>query len=344
MLRKIIIILMLTIVQFMSVTELVQAEAVKVKALILPKFEIGELTGDFPGEAQKYYEAYFMNSDAYDIKGGAPGSKLYVNRDGLAMYVNGVGKLRNAIMTTNILNDSRFDFSQAYIISVGCGGSAIEYATMGDVVIGSATVDYDRGHSVDSRELLNSEAEVTWFPSTADDRATCSFMLNQCLVDKVYNLVKNVKIYTTPKTRAFMAKNFSDAKWAVREPKVLRGTIVTSDNYWKGIYGHNNALAKCKAYNCPDPFAITEMEDHAVATAVERSGLLDRYIVIRVSVNTDVFMNGETPESMWNESFMSKVQKKGSAELADIFQTAMENNFAVGSIVIDNILHGTLVF
>ena len=29
-----------------------QAEPLPVKALLLPKFEIGEMTGDFPGEAQ----------------------------------------------------------------------------------------------------------------------------------------------------------------------------------------------------------------------------------------------------------------------------------------------------
>ena len=30
----------------------------KIKVLILPKFENGEMAGDFPGEAQFYYEGY----------------------------------------------------------------------------------------------------------------------------------------------------------------------------------------------------------------------------------------------------------------------------------------------
>ena len=34
------------------------AEPVAIKALILPKFESGEMAGDFPGEAQYYYEGY----------------------------------------------------------------------------------------------------------------------------------------------------------------------------------------------------------------------------------------------------------------------------------------------
>jgi hypothetical protein len=32
--------------------------ALPVKVLILPKFEVGEMSGDFPGEAQYYYEEY----------------------------------------------------------------------------------------------------------------------------------------------------------------------------------------------------------------------------------------------------------------------------------------------
>ena len=38
-----------------------------VKVLLLPKFEIGEMTGDFPGEAQYYYEQYLINAVEYDV-------------------------------------------------------------------------------------------------------------------------------------------------------------------------------------------------------------------------------------------------------------------------------------
>lgn len=37
------------------------------KVLLLPKFEIGEMTGDFPGEAQYYYEQYLINAVEYDV-------------------------------------------------------------------------------------------------------------------------------------------------------------------------------------------------------------------------------------------------------------------------------------
>ena len=127
----------------------------------------------------------------------------------------------------------------------------------------------------------------------------------------------------------------------MRDPKVLRGTAVTGDNYWKGIYGHENATCMIETYGCQDPYAVTEMEDIAVCTAVKRMGLLDRLIILRDSVNMDVFMLSETPESLWNPEMAAlSLASENNVEAADIFATAMKNNFDVGSVIIDEILNG----
>ena len=59
-------------------------------------------------------------------------NKLYV-KDGVALYVTGMGKVNSALSLNAILLDERFDFSNAYIFSTGCAGSAYEYGVMGDV-------------------------------------------------------------------------------------------------------------------------------------------------------------------------------------------------------------------
>ena len=99
-----------------------------------------------------------------------------------------------------------------------------------------------------------------------------------------------------------------------------------------------------RVYECADPYVTAEMEDVAVCTAARRIGLLDRVIVLRVSVNMDVFMPGITPERLWDPEYdwTSSVLSGENVEVADIFATAMENNFAVGSVIIDAILAGTL--
>ncbi len=335
--RKALLILLLVFVVISSVWA---SDAIPVKVLILPKFENGEMAGDFPGEAQYYYEAYLDGADEYEIKGGTPGSLLYV-KDGVALYVTGMGKINTAMSLNSILLDPRFDFSDCYFISTGCAGSATEYSVMGDVFVITAAIDYDLGHHADPREMENPE-NPTWFHDASYDSSSYK-LLDQDLMARVYDLVKDVELETTEKTRAFMAYTFDNAEWAVRDPEVLRGTTVTGDNYWKGEYDQQNARAMCEVYGAPDPFALSEMEDVALAVVLDRFGLLDRYIIIRDSVNMVVFMNGVTPEGLWDPSRVTdSLSDEDSIEAADIFATAMENNFKVGSVVVNAILDGTL--
>ena len=87
------------------------------------------------------------------------------------------------------------------------------------------------------------------------------------------------------------------------------------------------------------------MEDFAVCAAAERMGLLDRVIVLRDSVNMDVFMLGSTPDRLWNPEYNggTDLASEESPEAADIFSIAMKNNFTAGSAVIDILRsHGAL--
>lgn len=340
--RKIIIVILIVlcaVIALPSLSELLkdhpeESERLPVKVLILPKFEVDQMSGDFPGEAQYYYEHYLMNAEEYDIPEGN-GGKLYY-RDGIAMYVLGFGKVGAALNTMAVLSDSRFDFSDAYILSTGCAGSAAETTVMGDVFVISAAVDYDLGHHADSREIADPEG-TTWFHD-ADYDSEAVTVLNAELMDQVFSIVKDTPILTTEKTRNYMRAAFDGAEWALRDPKVMRGTTVSSDNYWKGSYDHANALLITETYQCPDPYVTTEMEDSGVARAVKRMGMLDRLIILRGSVNMDVFMLGNTPETLWGDAEDIHISNQDNVEAADIFAVSMENTYKVGRIIIDTIL------
>ncbi len=211
---------------------------------------------------------------------------------------------------------------------------------MGDVFVISAAVDYDLGHHADIREMEDRTAETWFYDEDFADAAV--IRLNPELTDKVWELVKDLPMETTEKTRKYMSAAFDGAEWAIRDPKVLRGTTVTADNYWKGEYGHANALKMIRMYECPEPYMTTEMEDIAVCLAAKRMGMLDRVIVLRVSVNMDVFMIGSTPDRRWNPEYEEETNlaSDDNLEAADIFSTAMKNNFTAGSAVIDAILAG----
>ena len=364
----------------------------KIKVLILPKFEIGEMTGDMPGEAQLYYEEYLNGAEEYEIEGGHKDNKLYV-KDDIAMLITGESKVNSALSLDAALRDERFDYSDAYIISTGCAGSGTETTVMGDVFVITATVDYDLGHQADIRDMQgyergsavsdesrkksdgtseeeradeaveetqnemtsgttdqdsndsatenyakNSEVQTTWFHDETWDDVSYK-ILNQELTEKAFSLVKDTKLETTENTRKYMAKGFQNADWATRDPMVQKGTAATSDNYWKGAYDEANARLVAETYNCPDPYAVTEMEDNALAVVLDHMGMLDRFLIIRCSVDMDVFMNGSTPESLWGGQVVEDLSEE---ESADIFETAMHNNFKVGNQVIDAILEGQL--
>jgi len=314
-------------------------DKIHVKVLILPKFEVGEMSGDLPGEAQYYYEEYVEGGDVYDLENGTEGTRIYV-KDDIALCLVGEGKVNSTLNTTALLSDERFDFSDAYILSTGCAGSAYEYGVMGDVYVISSAVDFDLGHHADPREL-DEVSDITWFhDSEFDDSAFVK--LDPELTDRVYDLVKDVKPETTENTKQHMKNAFPGEEWAEREPMVLKGASVTGDNYWKGMYDHKNAVLLAETYDCPDPYAVTEMEDVAVSNVVEAFDMLDRYMIIRDSVNMDVFMLDATPESLWGKEVEDEISSDDSAESLDIFPTAMKNNFEVGKIVIEAIMNDDL--
>ena len=261
----------------------------QVRVLILPKFEIGAMAGDFPGEAQYFYEQYLVGGETYAVN-GCPGEIELYYKDGVALCLAGQGKVAAALNTAAVLSDTRFDFSDAYILSVGCGGVAEGYGVMGDVYVISAAVDFDLGHRADPREM-SIVSETTWFHDDSFD-GSAVIRLDQGLTDHVYGLVKDVSLQTTEKTVSFLRREYPDEAWADRQPRVMRGTSVTGDNFWKGRYDHQNALLVAGTYGCSDPYAVTEMEDVAVGQAVKCFGMLDRLIILRAGVNMDVFPNG----------------------------------------------------
>ena len=336
---SIVIAVITLIIAFPGCSAKQKEQKLAVKVLILPKFELGEVSGDSPGEAQYFYEEYLAGGEEYEIGNSSDQNILYY-KDGVAMCLIGQGKVNAALNTAAILSDQRFDFSGAYILSVGCGGAAAEYGIFGDVFVISAAADFDLGHKADAREL-GDETAATWFHDASYDYIALVRM-DENLTGRVFELVKDVHLETTENTVRFLENEYPGEAWAMRNPKVMRGTSVTSDSYWKGKYDHKNALVITEVYGCKDPYAVTEMEDIAAAQAVKSFGLLSKMIILRVGVNMDVFPKDLTPELLWEPETDDHVASEGSLESVDIFFTAMKNCFDTAKVLIDAALDGTL--
>lgn len=298
----------------------------KLRILILPKFDIGKLGNGVCGEGELFYKEFVEGGEEYELTGLFPGEKLYV-KDGIALTLTHAGKINTTATLMAILCDPRFDCSDMQTLSVGCAGTNYECTAMGDVILASAFADYDLGHHV-----IGTDGHLTWFP----DSGLCEYGCvkpNAERINDVYNRIKDIKLNTTDKTIAFMTHCAESCERVY--PRVLKGAFLTSDNYWKGEDGHRIAKEITKYYGCPDEYLVSDMEDVAVARVLERFGLAEQLIAIRVSVNLDCYMNGATPEKLWSANcFEDNMLEEENDEGADIFETAMHNLFTVGKEII----------
>lgn len=317
------------------------SEKTALRVLIVPKFEIDEMTGDFPGEAQLFYERYCAGIEETVIPHMPPTGHFYVNpENGVGILLTGAGKTAAGLSMMALLSSGTIDYSDLYIVSVGCAGGSVSACTLGDMILVTSVCDYDLGHHVDAHEREDSESRVMWFPDDSFADYNCK-RLNAALCDKAYEMIRDCPLRTTEQAKAVMAEHFAEYTPKDTLPSVKKGTALSADNYWKGNYGHETAAFIAKYYECPDPYAATEMEEIAIANTADCFGLLDRIISLRVIVNMDLFLNGETPESTWgvHQSYSEKVEST-NMETLDIFEPAMHNLYDAASIVIDSILAG----
>ncbi len=315
------------------------AAPIKIKALIVPKFEIGEMSGDDIGEAQLFYEEYCGGAKETAVPNMPGTARFFVNgNSGAAVLVSGMGKNACALALTAVLSDKNYDFSGAYIVSVGCAGGSAGLTTLGDIVLVTGACDNELGHTADIREFEDANSQTTWFADSSYD-VTAGKLLSSALADKVYGIIKDFKPYTTDASKRVMAANFGDEEWAVREPAIIKGTALSGDSYWKGEIGHNNALKIVGSRNMPDPYAVTEMEELTVANTAECYGMLNRIISLRVVVDLDVFLGNDSPESIWSGDGGNDASGDNSASI-DIFESAMRSLFDASKTVIDAVLNG----
>ncbi|WP_263376145.1 purine nucleoside permease [Granulicella aggregans] len=304
-----------------------------IKVVIVTTFEPGEDTGDAPGEFQYWVEREHLD-EKIDFPGGVRALRINKSHDVLGI-VTGM-TLSNAGPSMMALGlDPRFDLTHAYFLVAGIAGVDPKIGSIGTAAWASYVVG-DISRQIDSREapanwpygmFVIGAHEPNVLPKT--QMSNNLYELNGKLAHWAYLETRDVKI---PDNAAMQQ---SRVGWdgfpkAGEPPVVLEGDSFASDTYWHGKIMTGYAEDWVKLWTVGrGTFAMTNMEDSAIAEAMHRLDRLhradyQRLLVLRVGSNYSMPKPGKTALE--------------SVSMPYIKSTAFESTWLVGSAVVHELV------
>ncbi|WP_119067813.1 purine-nucleoside phosphorylase [Aggregatilinea lenta] len=279
-----------------------------VKVLVVSMFEVGEPTGDTPGEAQSWIEGEGLD-EVIDVSGSY--SPVYCNADDLCLVVTGMGTANATATLMAVGLSGQFDLSQAYILVAGIAGIDPADGTLGSAAWAEWVVDGDVAHEYDAREMPEGW-DYPYFRLGCDDpwcddgstAGTEVYHLNAALAETAFALSQDAALTDSDGAIAYRANYPADLP-ASQPPSVLRCDTLAASTYWHGALLSGWAQWWMEQWtDGAANYCTTEMEDSGTLTALTRmaeSGVvdLDRVMVLRTASNFDQPYPGQTAaESM----------------------------------------------
>lgn len=327
-----------------SFSAMAEDAPLKVKAVIVTMFEIGEDEGDKAGEFQMWKERYGL-----DTRYAFPQSfhDIYANTDkGVLAIVTGMGtaKSSSAIMALGL--DPRFDLTQAYWLVAGIAGMDPNDGTVGSAVWARYLVDGDLAHQIDAREIPESWP-TGYFPLFAHEPKTKKtdvapqalngemYTLNIGLSEWAYEQTKSLKLMDTDAMAELRAK-YTQYPNAQTAPKVMMGDQLAASTFWHGKMLNDWANHWVSYWtHGKGNFVTSGMEDtgsYQSMIYLDRAGKADkdRFMVLRTASNFTMQPAGlSAAENL-------KAESSGSGYAGMV--PSLEAAYLVGSTVIEEII------
>jgi purine nucleoside permease len=297
------------------------APPIPVKVFVAAMFEIGKNTGDRAGEFQHWYERYWMDAAPIETRGAL--NPVYCNPDGICGAVLGMGKVASSSSMQAILLNPRLDFSRAYFVLSGVGGTPPARGTIGEVVWATWLVDYDLGHRWAADEV---PPGAPLFMPRKGYESIRVYHLNPDLVSWAMRLSADVKLSDSDAAKAYRDRYPQEA--ARQPPHVAAGTHVTGDTFFHGPGLSMEAEYIAKLYDADD-YLITEMEGTGITQVIARQYGTGRVMALRGAVNFD--------QGNPNETTLQHLDP-APGQTAGGFAETVENIELVGSHVVDHIV------
>lgn len=322
-----------------------ESDPLKVKAVIVTMFEIGEDEGDQPGEFQMWKERYGLDTH-YPF----PQSfhDIYASKEkGVLAIVTGMGTARSSAAIMALGLDPRFDLTEAYWLVAGIAGMDPEDGTIGSAVWARYLVDGDLAHQIDAREIPASWS-TGYFPLFADKPYANSnkvdvdnapngevYKLNLDLADWAYAKTKNIELMDTNAMES-LRKRYVNYPKAQGKPVVMQGDHMAAATFWHGKLLNDWANGWVKYWtNGKGNFVTSGMEDTGSYQAIsylDNAGKADkeRFLVLRTASNFTMQPQGLTAA----ENLKMESSGDGYAGMVP----ALEAAYLAGSTVVNELV------
>ena len=218
------------------------AVPLQIRVVVVTTFEVGQDTGDVPGEFQNWVEQYPLN----EILPFPQGFRhlRYNAKDHVLGIVTGVGKAHAAASIMALGLDPRFDLSHAYWVLAGIAGIDPNLASVSSAVWANHIVDGDLAYELDAREVpadwptgIIPYDRATPFetpaPPAVSENGVQEYHLNEGLVNWAYGLTRELVLPDDAKLQVARA-GYPGLPNAQKPPFVLKGDTLTADRFWIG--------------------------------------------------------------------------------------------------------------
>lgn len=231
------------LLHFASPSDAIAAPApLQIRVVVVTTFEVGNDTGDVPGEFQNWVEHYPL-PDLLPFPQGFR-SLRYNPKDHVLGIVTGVGKASVAASIMALGLDPRFDLRKAYWILAGIAGIDPNIASVGSAAWASYIVDGDLAYEIDGREIptdwptgIVAYDRAKPFeqpaPPFVSENGVIAYELNDGLANWAYSLTRSIALPDDDKLKAARA-GYPGLPNAQHPPFVLKGDTLTADRFWIG--------------------------------------------------------------------------------------------------------------
>jgi purine nucleoside permease len=314
-----------------------KSNPIPVKVVVVAMFEVGEDTGDQPGELQ-----YWVERDHLDRVYPLPAAyhSVRMNADGEMAVLTGQGTAHAAATIMALGLDPRFDLTHAYWLIAGIAGGSPERISLGSAAWARWVVDGDLGYEIDAREIPPGWStgyiplrKTRPYEAPAAPLEGQVFALNPALTQWAFNLTRSIPLPDPDKLKQIRADY--DGAAAQRPPFVMLGDEISSSTYWHGKLSDAWAAEWVPYFTGGQgQFATTAMEDTGTLLSLKNlanAGRIDwqRILVLRTVSNYD-----QQPRGMSAADSLAR-QRIGAYSA---YLPSLEAAYTVGHTVVHELL------